>query len=1009
MVRVACVLVLLRMTAVAYAADTPLHRSSWGLQDGAPAEVEALAQTADGALWLGSAFGLVRFDGVDFDSSIQAELPQKDVAALLAEADGALWIGYRRGGLSRLQDGTLTHYGFEHGMPESGVLSIARDASGSLWLATPTGLMRQSGERWVRVAEAAGYAGQRPVRLFVDRQGALWVSDADGLYRRDAAGGFERIEAGTGVAAHLAQTPDGTVWASDPLRGLRRPGLDVTSPRVLRSGVLLADRRGRLWVSNLPGLTRIDDASSATASPVQSARESTILALLEDREGVLWLGTRRGLERLRPAKFATVALPPVLEAQAAADREAMSCPQCPTPHASLFLALAPADGSAIWVGSRQHLMQVRAETETHRALASRISCAYRDPAGTLWLGGEAALWRLAGDRIESLELPEAVDDPQDQVQAMTVDARGALWVSIARKGVYRRDAGGWTLSGGIEELPVRPAIAMLTDSRGRIWFSYKDSRIAVLDGGSLRIFGATSGLALGPVLALAERGGRVWAAGERGLVRFDGMRFRPVIGSGGDIFADTSGVVETAAGDLWLSTAAGAVRIAAEEVDRVTQDPQHHVRHERFDHLDGLDGSAEQFRPLPTLVEADDGQLWFATTTALARIDPARIVRNPLPPPVHIDAISAQGTVFGPQPGLELPKGTKQLQIDYSALSLAMPERVRFRYRLQGADADWQEAGTRRTAFYTNLRRGPYRFEVIASNEDGVWSEQGAGLDFSIAPTVIQTPWFRLLCAVLVFCALWMLYLIRLRQMSERIRVRFEARQAERERIARELHDTLLQGFQGVILRLQAVMLQLDDARARRAMEQALERADAVLVEGRDRVRLVREGEQSDELGRAVAGVGEELVRDGGTRFRIIELGARCRVCPLVRAELFAICREALFNTVLHANAQSVEVEIRYGTESLRVVVRDDGRGIDAGVLVSGGRDGHFGLPGMRERAQRLGSSLNIRSRPGVGTEITVRVPASIAYAEANKMPLLRRLRRLLLAEDVVERAGPPP
>lgn len=988
--------------------DAPLYHSRWGREDGAPAEVEAIAQSADGSLWLGSVSGLVRFDGVSFDASVQSRLPRKDIAALVAGGDGSLWIGYRRGGLSRLLDGELRHFGVDDGLPDSGVLSLAQDHRGRLWVATPDGLLRQSAQGWQPVGGEQGYSGNRPTELFVDRQGVLWVGDSAGLFRSNRDDRFEWVEPGSAAPLHIAQSPDGSTWTSDSVRGLRRVGSGSSTP-VTRGGSILADRDGMLWISTLPGLVRLRADAPTQSLAVSEESQAAVLSMFEDREGVLWLGTRRGLERLRTAKFARVELPPMLETLAAADREAMSCPRCPTPHTSLFLALAPAADDAVWVGSRQQLMLAKDGAVAQETLASRISSAYRDPHGVLWLGGEAALWRVAGQRVESLRLPQAVDNPQDQVQSMTLDANGRLWVSIARKGVYRRDGDGWTLAGGVAQLPLRPAIAMLTDSRGRLWFSYKDSRVAMLDGESLRLFGSESGLVLGPVLALYERNGRVWAGGERGLMRFDGERFHAVSGSDGDPFNDTSGIVETSAGDLWLSTAAGAIRIASEDVENVTRDPRYRVRFERFDDHDGLDGSAEQVRPLPTLVRGDDGRLWFATTTTLAWIDPERIARNPLVPAVHVTALRSGRDVFAPNTGLVLPKGTTQLQIDYSALSLAMPERVRFRYRLDGVDAGWQDAGTRRTAFYTNLDRGPHRFHVTASNEDGLWNEKGTSIEFSIAPTVTQTLWFRFACFLSGFCFLWLLYLLRLRQMSERIRVRFEARQAERERIARELHDTLLQGFQGVILRLQAVLLQSREPDVRVAMEEALERADAVLIEGRDRVRQVREGRQSEELGEAVAGVGNELIRGSGMRFRLIEQGVRRHICPIVRDELYAICREALFNTVLHAGAQSVEVEIGYGTHSLRIIVRDDGRGIAPEILASGRRPGHFGLQGMRERSDRLGAVIEFRSRVGVGTEIMVRVPAPVAYGGAEKVPLMRRLMRLLLAEDVVERAGPAP
>jgi signal transduction histidine kinase/ligand-binding sensor domain-containing protein len=1007
-----CALLMTVWPAITIAGGAPpLHHSLWTQRDGAPAEIEALAQTTDGYLWIGADSGLVRFDGVDFDLTLTRELPHKNITVLLADPDGGLWIGYRRGGLSLLRDGRLTHYGVMDGLPEGGVFAIARDHDGAMWIAAGSGLVRRQEGVWSSVTGDEGYPGRRPVRLLVDRDGDVWIVDVAGIFRFHRGGGFEHVDDDAGVNSHLAQTSDGSIWASDPLHGLRRlsgGGAPPLAP-IGRSGVLHTDRAGRLWISTLPGLVRVDAQGRALPSVDDAVSAASVMSMLEDREGNVWLGTRRGLERLRPAKFASVAVPDSLHALAAADREAMSCVSCPTLHASLFLAMAPADNGGIWVGSRHQLLRVEGEPSISISLPARVSAAYRDPDGVLWIGGESALWRVSPDRIESIALPAAVDDPQDQVQSMMRDAEGGLWVSIARKGVYRYADGVWTLSGGFAELPERPAIAMLADREGRLWFSYKESRIAMFDGSRLRIFAAEDNLNLGPILSLYERGGRVWAGGERGVVSFDGTRFHVLTGNDGDAFHDVSGVVETAAGELWLSGAEGAMRIAADELTRFAHDPEYRVRYERFDYRDGLDGSASLFRPLPTLIEGDDGRLWFATNTALAWIDPSSIVRNPLPPPVLITGLLAGGEIVAPADGQILSRGTTQLQINYSALSLSMPERVRFRYRLAGVDAGWQDAGTRRSAFYTNLGRGPHHFQITASNEDGLWNEQGAELHFSIAPTLTQTLWFRVACGLLLFGLLWFLYLLRMRQVSERIRLHFEARQTERERIARELHDTLLQGFHGVILRLQAVMLQITDAATRSRMEQALERADTVLIDARDRVRLLRGGDSGgDDLSRSVAQIAAELLDGGDPAFRVIEQGASRPLAPLVSTELYVICREALFNVVQHAGAQSIEAEIAYGSSWLRVMIRDDGCGIDAAVLAAGGRSGHFGLPGMRERADRIGAKFEIFSREGLGTEVSVRVPALIAYAAISTPSLGLRLRRLLFAADFSERAGPP-
>ncbi len=302
--------------------------------------------------------------------------------------------------------------------------------------------------------------------------------------------------------------------------------------------------------------------------------------------------------------------------------------------------------------------------------------------------------------------------------------------------------------------------------------------------------------------SLASRGDRVWVGGERGLLRFDGERFIPVRTAGEDPLRELWGVVETEAGALWMAGSAGIVSLSRDQVQQVLRDPAATPKPAVFDFRDGLIGSVQSLRPTPALVEGGDGRLWFALSTGLGVIDPAHIVRNTLPPPVTIWSLTSEGHEYSPYAReVLLPVGTRQLQIGYAASSLSVPERVRFRYQLEGLDDAWQDVGDRREAIYTNVAPGTYRFRVIASNNDGVWNDKGATLVFTIPPAFYQTTWFYALCALLLIAVIVLLYRLRLRQATAAMRVRLEDRIVERERIARDLHDTLLQGLQGLILR----------------------------------------------------------------------------------------------------------------------------------------------------------------------------------------------------------------
>jgi signal transduction histidine kinase len=392
-----------------------------------------------------------------------------------------------------------------------------------------------------------------------------------------------------------------------------------------------------------------------------------------------------------------------------------------------------------------------------------------------------------------------------------------------------------------------------------------------------------------------------------------------------------------------------------------------------------------------------DGKLWFANGTVLQQIDPLHLSRNPVLPPVHIEEIVADRKEYQIQKDLPLPALTRELQISYTALSFVVPQRVQFRYRLEGWENEWQDAGTRRQAFYTNLRPGTYRFHVIACNDDGLWNDVGDVISFTIAPAYYQTRWFEFLCAAVLAVALWVIYLFRLKHATSQIQERLGARMEERERIARELHDTLLQGFQGLMLRFQAVMKTLPaEAPARTMMEQVLDRADEVLLEGRQSVKDLREEGRSDaELSEALRHCGEELAGNYTSLFSVTIVGQPKWLSPVVFKESYRIAREALINAFQHSQAQKIEAEVTYLETELSIRVRDDGIGIDPDTITKG-RAGHWGLSGMRERAQKIAGKLEVWSQVGAGTEVELTIPSRIAYLQSVKQSLWQRIKAAL-------------
>jgi signal transduction histidine kinase len=409
-------------------------------------------------------------------------------------------------------------------------------------------------------------------------------------------------------------------------------------------------------------------------------------------------------------------------------------------------------------------------------------------------------------------------------------------------------------------------------------------------------------------------------------------------------------------------------------------------------------------------VQGGDGRLWIATQAGTQSLDPANTSHSRTPPRVAVSALSADRVYRDPS-SMTLPAGTSNIQIDFSVLAFSNPRSARVRYRIEGQDPDWIEAGTRRQAFYTNLSPGTYRFHVIAANGDGIWNLEGATIAFEIPPTVLQSRWFLAVCILLALVPLWLLYRLRVAQVARRMThdfdLRLDERVHERTRIARELHDTLLQSFQGLMLRFQSARDLLPDhpAKAVEALDGALDRADRAIVEGRDAIQNLRSPAiATNELAEAITTLAEELNKldtvdagNGETRsamFRMSVEGSPRDLHPIVRDDIHRIAREALRNAFRHAQAGRIEAEVTYGPRELRLRIRDDGKGMDADHL-SSGRARHWGLAGMRERALQIGAQLDLWSELGAGTEVELRIPGAVAYdTPAARGGVFRRRRR---------------
>lgn len=972
----------------------------WSQKDGAPGDIIALAQTTDGFLWIGSSAGLFRFDGVKFEEYSPppgVKLPSHNLYSLLATPDGGLWIAFRPSGLGLLKDGFLTVFTQRNELPDSPVHCLAHDLDGRIWAGTETGLALRQGNRWISIGSEWNLPREMIRYLLVDREGTLWAATNRQIaFLKRGAREFEfGGTIGTGVTT-LAQAKDGRVWLADDGKGEVRPvplggrNWESEFPAIVQSTLtnLLFDRDGSLWITNMDsGIVRIPDPDklrnrkySPHDSEVQTFGKKDgfsggfAYGLLEDREGNIWIGCSKGLIRFRRNDVEPVSLPEGYQ----------------------WLTLIAGDDGGLWVGTAsnkkpmlylqgKHILKIRAADDAVSVL--------RGANGDVWWAGRDGIWRQRGTQFKYFPLPKpAVPDYMyDMFPSLT---GGGLWIRLGDVGLVHFEKGIWNLHDWPKGVPSAGKFrhgpsASFRDRSGREWLGYSFGQVVVLDGEKVTQYSQKDDLDIGRIKVIRGSGDHIWLGGELGLTFFSKGHFHRVTIDGDQQLGAVSGIIATRDGGLWLNEMRGIVHIPPEEVHHFIADPNYPVKYRRFGYLDGLPGAPEMNFTNSTAVETSDGGLWFATDNGLASIDPVHLVRNTVPPPVLIESVSANGKAYDTSTSLKLPPRTTDLQIDYTATSLTIPERVRFRYELEGQDEEWKDAGTRREAFFTKLDPGSYQFHVIACNNDGVWNEAGAVLHFEVLPAFDQTVTFKILCVLALMAALWSLYLLRLKQATARIHQRLGARLEERERIARELHDTLLQSFQGLLLRYQAAsnLLPGRPEDAKKKLDQAITQTSQAIVEGRNAVQGLRSSAAvTSDLANTVRALGDELsasITGAKTpEFEVIVEGAPRTLHPVVRDEVYRIAAEGLRNAFQHAEPDRIEVEIRYDVVRLRMRIRDNGRGFEQSLLDEGGFAGHWGMRGMRERAGLIGGRLEIWSDLGSGTEVELTLPASVAFEE---------------------------
>jgi len=966
--------------------------TAWRSRDGFPkGAVTAIAQTSDGYLWLGTEFGLVRFDGVRFiewQPPSGDRLPVAPVSRLLVARDGALWIGTRTG-LASWKGRTLTRFA----LPGSGeVTALAQDRHNVIWVGT----FGESGDGRLcsidsdRVACVGddGRFGLGVSSIEEDPQGRLWVGSATGLWQW-RPGPAKQLDASINA---LAQMPGGPMLVLMFDGGVRKLVDGVMGPLSLGDAAvgrkfttMRADRDGGLWLGTTTGILHLHEGRVDAFDHSDGLSGDFTNRLFEDREGNVWVSTLGGIDRFREFAIPTTSAKQGLASDL------------------LVSTLAGPDGS-VWVATPQGLNHLKDGEITvlrrrFRGTSGRskeiVDRGIPDDTFTaLFADAQARLWastRGGAAYFEHGRFNAVAGFPTTPAAwCITGDRSGRIWMSH-NAGLYVREPDGsvemlpWSTFG-----PNSTALAMVEDpASGGLWLGFRASGLALwADHRVVKRYSISEGLPGELVEGLRRDGdGTVWAATSGGLARLKDERITSLDRRHGLPCDAVHWLVEDDARAFWLGMSCGLVRVSRPELDAWIANPSHTVRTDVFDVSDGFASTAVTIQYAPQATKSSDGRIWFVSRDGLGVIDPPHLRLNRLAPPVHVEQVVADGKAYDALAGsVRLPPLVRDVVVDYTALSLAAPEKMHFRYRLEGQDANWREVLNERKVQYSNLAPGRYRFRVTASNNNGVWNEQGAALDIEIAPAFWQTNWFRALCAAAFALLLFGLYRLRVHQLRRRFALTLETRVAERTRIARDLHDTLLQSFHGLLLRFQTVSALLPGrpAEAKSMLDSAIDQAAEAITEGRDAVQALRTSTtEMNNLAASLRTLGGDLRAQqsaDAAAIRVEVLGVTRALHPIVRDEVFRIAAEALRNALRHAASAQIEVEIVYDRSQFRLRVRDDGKGIDPQLLAQGRREGHFGLEGMRERAGVVGGKLTVWSALDAGTEIELTVPASNAY-----------------------------
>lgn len=961
-----------------------LHRI-WQIPQGLPQPtIFALRQTGDGYLWLGTPDGLIRFDGIrfvtiaNFDGVAAAELWVND---LCDDRDGNLWIASDGQGLIRYNRAGTVRYTTSDGLPSNTVYALTVDRDGRVWAGTAAGLARL-GDKITPLGAAQGLPLDEVRAVAAAPDGKIWTGGNGPKLGVWNGNDFDTVELTSlpveeSVRALLVSA-DGTVWVGTSV-GLVKIVGDQQTWLSAADGLpddsiltLAAASDGSVWVGTKEGFSRVRGSDIQSFGGTDGLSQSTVYAMCEDHEGSLWVGTKHGLNQFSDRRSVPFTV-----------REGL-------PSNNVGPLAQDAAGS-IWVGTLGGgLAQYDGRGFTTRTTADGLASntvfsLVADDQGNLWAGTDRGLNRLIDGRTKRT-YTTADGLPSDTVSCLCFDGAGRLWAGTSA-GLVRLE-GERFVAPASDAHALRLSITSLIKRRdGAVLAAAKDEGLFVCVHDDLRPL-AIPGMAQRNVDTIYEdHDGRLWLGSQgQGLLLLEGDKFVPFTMRNGLADDDVTGIAVDDQDRMWMASSNGLAHLPRADLLKFAAGDIKTLTSTAMRLTDSLRTFESQEGVQPGFVRMRDGTLWLSTTRGLIVLDPGKLVRVLPPTPVVIERVVVNGQDRNPVKIDRLSPGAKNLAFEYTALSLLVPVRITFRYMLEGFDKDWVDAGTRREAFYTNLEPGNYRFRVAARNVDETFWEASRPVSFTIEPYFYQTRWFPPLCALILGACGWGAYRLRVRHIKEQMR----AVVAERSRIARELHDTLMQGFSGVTMEMQALATRLSPSNERGTLEEIIHDAANCLRDARRSVAGLRNpaGQQSG-LAASIAQAAQQLTETRDFRLKLSLDSHTPQLPPDVQYNLLRIAQEAVANAVKHSGARAIEVRLACTPRELTLMVQDDGTGFDTLDHTAVGT-GHYGLIGMKERAAQIGGTFHIESGLGSGTAILVTLPILDRYESTPQRALAR-------------------